>query len=215
MSKKVLDIEVRFRPHCPEWSSESGNLASVPMARRKHLFSSRTQKLSSPAAIILRKWETSTVPNYIEAIRIGWLLSFAIIYNMRNTTALEKLTVSVINFSPCLLLATLLSQTVDWRITLVASFLLYQLIIVATPSKHSLGMRLLRIKWAKEYSTRNHVIFAFLYSLSFATIVVWVVFPFDILLVNLLLVQLPMVLRTGCTVHGYFSGRIYGVRSIS
>ena len=32
-----------------------GNLTSVPMARRKHLFSSRTQKLSSSAAIILPK----------------------------------------------------------------------------------------------------------------------------------------------------------------
>ena len=50
--------------------------SSVPMAMRKHLFSFRTQKLSSSAAIILRKWETSTVPNYIKAIRIGWLLSF-------------------------------------------------------------------------------------------------------------------------------------------
>ena len=37
---------------------------SVPMALGKHLFSFRTQKLSPAAAIILRKWETSTVPNY-------------------------------------------------------------------------------------------------------------------------------------------------------
>ncbi len=45
------------------------------MAPGKHLFSFRTQKLSPVAAIILRKWETSTVPNYIEALRIGGLLS--------------------------------------------------------------------------------------------------------------------------------------------
>ena len=37
---------------------------SVPMALGKHLFSFRTQKLSPAAAIILREWETSTVPNY-------------------------------------------------------------------------------------------------------------------------------------------------------
>ena len=37
---------------------------SVPMALGKHLFSFRTQKLSPAAAIILRKRETSTVPNY-------------------------------------------------------------------------------------------------------------------------------------------------------
>lgn len=37
---------------------------SVPMALGKHLFSFRTQQLSPAAAIILRKRETSTVPNY-------------------------------------------------------------------------------------------------------------------------------------------------------
>jgi hypothetical protein len=41
----------------------------VPMALGKHLFSFRTQQLSPAAAIILRKRETSTVPNYKEAIR--------------------------------------------------------------------------------------------------------------------------------------------------
>lgn len=47
------------------------SFSSVPMARRKHLFSSRTQKLSSSAAIILRKWESSTVPNCKKTFRIG------------------------------------------------------------------------------------------------------------------------------------------------
>lgn len=52
------------------------NLTSVPMALGKHLFSFRTQKLSSVAAIILRKWETSTVPNYKRDFRIGSPFSF-------------------------------------------------------------------------------------------------------------------------------------------
>ena len=56
---------------------EEQSLTSVPMARRKHLFSFRTQKLSSPAAIILRKWETSTVPNYKKDFRIGSPFSLA------------------------------------------------------------------------------------------------------------------------------------------
>ncbi len=47
----------------------SSDSSSVPMAMRKHLFPFRTQKLSSSAAIILRKRETSTVPNYIKALR--------------------------------------------------------------------------------------------------------------------------------------------------
>ncbi len=39
------------------------------MALGKHLFSFRTQKLSPAAAIILRKRETSTVPNCRNALR--------------------------------------------------------------------------------------------------------------------------------------------------
>ena len=50
------------------------------MALGKHLSSFRTQKLSPAAAIILRKWETSTVPNYIKALLIGGLLSLVEIY---------------------------------------------------------------------------------------------------------------------------------------
>lgn len=56
-----------------------GSVISVPMARGQHLFPCRTQKLSLVAVTILgvHPWENSTVPNYIKAIRIGWLLSFA------------------------------------------------------------------------------------------------------------------------------------------
>ena len=46
------------------------------MALGKHLFSFRTQKLSPVAAIILRKWETSTVPNYKRDVRKGVFFRF-------------------------------------------------------------------------------------------------------------------------------------------
>lgn len=143
----------------------------------------------------------------------GWLSIFAILGLMEgNTTSLEKLSVSVINLLPSLAVAVVLAQAADWRLTLVASFFVYQVIVALTPSRRSLGMRLLGIRWAQDYSVRSHVIFACLYSLSFSTLVVWVFFPFDLLIANLLLVQLPMVLLTGCTLHGYASGRMYGVR---
>jgi hypothetical protein len=49
----VTDIEIRLFPGCLFGTSEEQSLISVPMAMRKHLFSFRTQKLSSSAAIIL------------------------------------------------------------------------------------------------------------------------------------------------------------------
>ena len=47
----------------------------VPMARGKHLYPFRTQKLSLVAVTILgvHPWENSTVPNYKRVFRIGGL----------------------------------------------------------------------------------------------------------------------------------------------
>ena len=52
-----------------------------------------------------------------------------------NTTALEKLAVSMINLLPSLGAVVLFSRVADWRVVLVGTFLLYQLIIAATPIK--------------------------------------------------------------------------------
>ena len=51
--------------------SEAKEKNMVTIEKEIHLFPSRTQKLSSSAAIILRKWESSTVPDYIKTIRKG------------------------------------------------------------------------------------------------------------------------------------------------
>ena len=72
-----------------------------------------------------------------------------------NTTALEKLAVSMINILPSLGAVVLFSQVADWRVVLVGTFLLYQLIIAATPSKRSIGMRLMSIQWAESYSMKR------------------------------------------------------------
>ncbi len=63
---------------------------SVPMALGKHLFSFRTQQLSPAAAIILRKRETSTVPNYKRDVREGVFFSSQISC-MRNLRHPERL----------------------------------------------------------------------------------------------------------------------------
>ena len=57
-----------------------GEVASVPMARGKHLFPCRTQQLSLAAVTILgvHPWENSTVPNYTKSLRIGRSLSLKV-----------------------------------------------------------------------------------------------------------------------------------------
>jgi hypothetical protein len=135
----------------------------------------------------------------------------------KNTNALQKLSVSVINTLFVVLLSIpfylLWGFTLYYKISLVAIFLLYNLVFIFTTKNRCLGMIILGIYWKEEYPLKNQVIYAFLYTLSFSTAVIWIFFPFDLLLVNLLLIQLPFVLKTGTTAHGYFSGKMSGYKS--
>jgi len=132
----------------------------------------------------------------------------------KNTNALQKLSVSIINVVFVLLISAPIFLTygfgLEYKISLVVIFLIYNLIFIFTTKNRCLGMILLNIYWKEEYPLKKQIIYAFLYTLSFSTAVIWIFFPFDLLLVNLLLIQLPFVLKTGTTVHGYFSGKMSG-----
>ena len=131
-----------------------------------------------------------------------------------KTNTRQKLLVSVLNTSFVALLSIpffiLLGFTFEYRLILVLIFLAYQLIILLFPGRRSIGAVVTHTYWNKDYSIRNHLIYAFLYTLSFATLVTWIVFPFDLLLINILAIQLPFVTRTGYTLHGYLSGKMVG-----
>lgn len=133
---------------------------------------------------------------------------------MTKTTAREKLLISILNSIPVVLLSfpflIVWGFDIEFRITLSLLFFAQQLVILLTPSRRSLGMILTNVSWNQAYPLHNHLIYAFLYSLSFSTIIFWVVFPFDVLIVNLVLIQLPMVYFTGYTLHGYLSGKMAG-----
>lgn len=132
----------------------------------------------------------------------------------KNTNALQKLSVSIINVLFVLLLSIpvylIWGFGLEYKIMLVAIFLVYNLFFVFVTKNRCLGMIILNIYWKEEYPLKNKMIYVFLYTLSFSTSVIWIFFPFDLLLVNLLLIQLPFVLKTGSTAHGYFSGKMSG-----
>ena len=134
---------------------------------------------------------------------------------MKNISAIDKLLVSIINTVVVGIIALFLKFLLDiqYKYILLCVFYLYQLIIIiATKDKRSIGQNMLKIYWAEKYSFLNHFVFATFYSLSFATIIVWIIFPFDLLLVNLILIQYPMVHFTGYTLHGYLSGKMKGMK---
>lgn len=133
---------------------------------------------------------------------------------MTITTAWEKLLISIINSIPVALLSlpflVIWGFDIEFRIVLSIIFFTQQLIALLTPSRRSIGMILTNVSWNQTYPLHNHFVYALLYSLSFSTIIIWVVFPFDMLIVSLLLVQLPIVYFTGYTLHGYLSGKMAG-----
>lgn len=132
----------------------------------------------------------------------------------KNTNAIQKLSVSIINTFFVVLLSIPFYLLLGWglyfRLVLVFLFFLYNLSFIFITKNRCLGMILMNIYWKEEYSLVNQVIYVFLYTLSFSTIVIWIYFPFDLLLFNLLLIQLPCVLLTGTTLHGFLSGKMSG-----
>lgn len=137
--------------------------------------------------------------------------------DIKNSTAIEKLSVSIINTFFVVLLSLplyyIFGFTTKYKISLILIFLIYNLFFALFNKGETLGAKILKIKWVKEYPLRNHILFSFLYTLSFSTIVIWIWFPFDLLLLNLLLIQLPSVLITGYTLHGYLSGKMKGYKA--
>jgi hypothetical protein len=135
----------------------------------------------------------------------------------QKTNAFWKLANSIVNVSFVFLLSIPLLlifgfNSIEYKVSAVLLFLMYQLIVAFSPKKVDFGDFITRTRWLKKYPLRNHVTFAIFYSLSFSTTFIWIVFPFDLLLCNLLFVQLPIVSTTGYTLHGYLSGKMAGTR---
>jgi len=135
----------------------------------------------------------------------------------KSTNALQKLSVSIINTLFVLLLSIpiylIFGFSIEYRISLLIIFFLYNLSFIFLTKNRCLGMIVLNIKWKKEYPLKNQLIYIFLYTLSFSTIIIWIFFPFDLLLFNLLIIQLPCVLKTGTTLHGHLSGKMSGFKT--
>ncbi len=67
--------------------------------------------------------------------------------------------------------------------------------------------------WAKDYPLKNQLIWLSLYTLSFSTLLFWVFFPFDLFLINMLCLQLPMILIKKTTLHGFLSGQMVTIKN--
>ena len=135
----------------------------------------------------------------------------------RYTNALEKLFISIVNFVIVFMVSIpfllYFGFTMQYRIILSFLFLLQNIFYIFFTKNRYLGMILLNAHWKKKYTLQKQLLYAFLYSLSFTTCVIWIYFPFDLLIFNLIFIQLPFIIFTGKTLHGYFAGMV-GVKEI-
>ncbi|MBS3152384.1 hypothetical protein J4230_03160 [Candidatus Woesearchaeota archaeon] len=135
---------------------------------------------------------------------------------MRETNIFEKGLSSLINvvfvsifFMPFLFLN---NSILIKKFIFISLFFIYKLILIAFNEDRSVGMIFMKTYWKRKYSLKNQLIHTILYTISFSTLLFWLYFPFDIFLVNILFIQVPIILLKGTTLHGYLAGRMVTVK---
>ncbi len=135
---------------------------------------------------------------------------YGVKYEAVTTKPLEKFGSSFINAIITLGLSVpfliYLGPTMYWRISVIVIFALYETYMFVFLKDRCFGMKIMDTYWRSHYTFWQHVRFNIFYTMSFATIMFYIWFPLDLLLINLLFIQLPMSLITGTTLHGYLSG---------
>ena len=136
----------------------------------------------------------------------------------RVTSPTEKLLNSAINVlvalllaAPCLLLNL---SALQLKLVLVAVFFAENLESMLLHGYRLPGMWVLGSHWKMTYPMARQLMHAVFYSASFSTLLFWVWFPGDLLLINLLCLQLPCVLLTGTTLHGWLAGNMVDVKPV-
>lgn len=131
---------------------------------------------------------------------------------MRETKFYEKLLMSTINALVVLVVYLpfffFINDLRVKKIILVALFFLYNLVILIFNGNRCVGMMVLKSYYNTSIKFWKHILYIILYTLSFSTLLIWIYFPFDVFLFNILFIQLPVVYLKGTTLHGYLAGGI-------
>lgn len=136
--------------------------------------------------------------------------------NPKTTNALYKLLPSVLNVILTFILSSpfllLFGPSLTWRTAWITVFFLYNLIFEFLYQRRDPGMIIFSTYYERQRTPKEELLYVLLYTISFSTLLFHLWFPFDLLLINLIAFQLPFVLRTGNTFHGYIAGNIRTVR---
>ncbi len=137
----------------------------------------------------------------------------------RRTYWHEKLAASLVNFTIVLTGTACIClpcgyDGIQSKIVFLAVSLAYLLAALLPADHRSVGMKLAGVHWAESYSRSRLLVYGLFYLLSFSTVLFYLWWPFDLLVINLLLVQMPCIFLTGTTLHGFLSGGIRTVKRL-
>jgi hypothetical protein len=131
-------------------------------------------------------------------------------YKAVTTNIFEKAIPSLLNAIIAFGIATpfllIFGSGLFWKVSVIVIFGLYEGFMYVSQRDRCFGMKIMDTYWRHKYSNKQHLIYNIFYMLSFATILIHVWFPLDLLIINIFFIQLPMVLIKGNTLHGYLGG---------
>lgn len=107
-------------------------------------------------------------------------------------------------FLPCFLLV---KNVLHLKIYFLIFVFLVQLIMISFNNGRTLIHVFFKTYHEKKYKYWQYISWSVLYTLSVASLLFSVIFPFDLLILNLL-VQLLTYQRTGTTLHQFLAGRM-------
>lgn len=130
-----------------------------------------------------------------------------------ETDTSEKLLPSLINvlITLCATLALEKIINVEWRVLWVAVFFIYNMTCELCLGK-CLGMIICRTFYEKDRTRIQRVLYVSLYTLSFASLLFHIFFLLDLAILNFLFLQIPFILKTGNTAHGFAAGGVATTR---
>ena len=136
---------------------------------------------------------------------------------MERATAQEKVINSLINifvvfllFLPFLLV--LETNLLIKKIVFISLFFFYKIAFILFNKNRTIGMIITNTCWQREYPFWKQFLHALLYTASFSTLLFWVVFPFDIFLVNMFFLQLPTIILRKMTFHEFLVGGMEAIK---
>lgn len=92
-------------------------------------------------------------------------------------------------------------------LVMVGIFFVYNILCtIFEKDKRHIGLVAMHMGWDKDYSFSRHLVRIIFYTLSFATLFIWIFFPFDLFLFNILVIQNIFVHKTGTNLHGFIAG---------